>query len=328
MSAQSDFLAAQNMADLQPTALAGDASSRQYFRLLGPGGKAANLLLMDAGVDLLSALSFRRVGGILMALGLSPPLIRTASGDNRFMLIEDFGDDLFANFFDDAETQADLIELATKVLITLRQRFDPKRAADLPSFDPAMFKAQAGLFPTEISIRSKGDEQAARFDQAMAPILDIVAQLPQTLILRDYHGENLIWLPKRSGEQACGLLDFQDAGIGPIGYDLVSLLEDARRNIAPACQTAAMAAYRAQLPPLEAEMFTRAYPALAIIRHLRVIAVFLRLARHGKRAYLRHLPRLWHYLDDHLRDPMAKPLQAWIAANVPSEIRDEAGVIT
>ena len=117
--------------------------------------------------------------------------------------------------------------------------------------------------------------------------------------------------------RACGLLDFQDAGAGPAAYDLISLIEDARRDLSPALAEAVFEHYLAAFPALDRAGFRAAAAVLAAVRHTRVIAVFLRLARTGKPGYLQHLPRLWRYLDRHFVRPELAPVAGWFARHLP-----------
>jgi aminoglycoside/choline kinase family phosphotransferase len=320
------FLLSQGLENqlLQP--LAGDASGRQYYRLTTADGRPTGQLVMDVKEERDSAQAFKKIAALLSGAGLAVPTIFAASDGDRYLLIEDFGDAVFAALFSDPAMEQKLVGLACEVLITLQQNFDIADPSTLPVFDQALFAAQADLLPAELLLRtdaSGGDGDLAAFQDALQPLLQQIARLPNTLMLRDYHAENLIWLPERQGVKACGLLDFQDAGIGPIGYDLVSLLEDARRDIDPAYQKIQTARYRDCLPVAEQDNFSAGYEALAVIRHLRVIAVFLRLARLGKPKYLKHLPRIWRYLENRFDNQATLALTAWLNQALSEEVRQE-----
>jgi aminoglycoside/choline kinase family phosphotransferase len=143
-----------------------------------------------------------------------------------------------------------------------------------------------------------------------------------TLALRDYHVDNLMLLPDRPGIQGCGLLDFQDAVTGPPGYDLVSLLEDARRDVPAALRRAMTERYLAAFPALDREAFLRSAAILAAQRNCKIIGIFTRLwRRDGKPQYLAHIPRVWRLLEQDLRQPALAPVARWIDRHLPRESR-------
>jgi N-acetylmuramate 1-kinase len=145
------------------------------------------------------------------------------------------------------------------------------------------------------------------------------------LVLRDFHVDNLMLLPGRTGVAACGLLDFQDAGRGAKAYDLISLIEDARRDIAPALHREMMERYLATLPAFAHGEFRACCAIASAQRHARVIGVFARLAqRDGKPVYLRYLPRLWRLMERALQHEALAPLGDWFARNVPPALRSAA----
>ena len=149
------------------------------------------------------------------------------------------------------------------------------------------------------------------------------------LCLRDFHAGNLMWLPARgdggcdtSGVGRVGLLDFQDARLGPAAYDLVSLLQDARRDLGDGLEQAMLVRYLRASPNLTKTVFRAAYAILGAQRAVRIIGVFHRLARRdGKPAYLAHLPRVWQHLDTNLAHPALAPVRAWFDRWVPSQAR-------
>jgi aminoglycoside/choline kinase family phosphotransferase len=139
---------------------------------------------------------------------------------------------------------------------------------------------------------------------------------------RDYHAENLIWLPKRKGPARVGLLDFQDAVLAHPAWDLSMLLHDARRDVSSAREAQALGRYLAARPDLDADAFLADYHALGALNVARILGIFARLViRDGKPRYLAFMPRLWDYLDRCLADPTLAPLKAWFEAHVPEEAR-------
>jgi N-acetylmuramate 1-kinase len=143
-----------------------------------------------------------------------------------------------------------------------------------------------------------------------------------TLVLRDFHVDNLVRINTRSGLAACGLLDFQDAVAGPAAYDVMSLLEDARRDVSPAIRTAMLQRYLDAVVVIDRDRFLAALAVLGAQRHAKVIGVFTRLHRRdGKPIYLSHIPRVWRLLEAALRHPVLAPVTEWFERNIPSELR-------
>jgi aminoglycoside/choline kinase family phosphotransferase len=141
-------------------------------------------------------------------------------------------------------------------------------------------------------------------------------------VLRDFHVDNLMRLAARSGLAACGLLDFQDAVAGPAAYDLMSLLEDARRDVSPALRADVLARYRSGVDAMEWNSFERAYAVLAAQRHAKVIGIFTRLCRRdGKPAYLVHIPRVWRLLERALQERVLFPVARWFERHLPGSAR-------
>jgi aminoglycoside/choline kinase family phosphotransferase len=159
----------------------------------------------------------------------------------------------------------------------------------------------------------------ALWQEALQPVID----LDTTWVLRDYHSPNLLWLPDRHDVARVGLLDFQDAVMGPAAYDLASLLQDARVDVPEELELALLGRYvsarRAAHPEFEPPAFIRGYATLAAQRASKILGIFARLDRRdGKPQYLRHIPRVWGYLQRSLAHPSLEPLSAWYRANVPA----------
>jgi aminoglycoside/choline kinase family phosphotransferase len=165
---------------------------------------------------------------------------------------------------------------------------------------------------------ARRDLYMALWRDALLPI----TEAPATWSLRDYHSPNLLWLPEREGVARIGLLDFQDAVLGHPAYDVASLLQDARVDVPEMMEIALLSRYtRARLdePGFDPASFARAYATLAAQRASKILGIFARLDRRdGKPQYLRHLPRVWAYLQRALAHPALAPLNAWYRANVPS----------
>src|SRR5262249_39457298 len=149
--------------------------------------------------------------------------------------------------------------------------------------------------------------------------------VPSSLMLRDYHAANILFLPNEAGHHRAGVIDFQDGGVGPITYDLASLLEDARRDVPAALRREMIAYYLRQCPPPNEEIFRASYPAMAAQRHIRVIAVTARRWAEKKDVAARnYLERSWRLLYGHSREPTLAPLFRWLDAHLPEKIRSGA----
>jgi len=309
------FLAALGLAGAERRPVTGDASCRRYQRIL-PEGRPP-LILMQAPDPARELVPFVDLAGRLAAVGLSVPEIVAADAEAGLLLLEDFGNKTFSALLDRGDDPAPLYRLATDLLIALHQ--SAVDTAGLPLFDDGAFLAQVTLLP-EMAFPGDGAIRY-EFEMAWRAVMPLALAGPASLLLRDYHAGNLMHLPERPGVRACGLLDFQDAGAGPAAYDLISLIEDARRDLPPELAENLIERYLAAFPALDRAGFRAAATVLAAIRHTRVIAVFLRLARTGKPGYLRHLPRLWRYLDRHLTRPELAPVAGWFARHLPAERR-------
>ncbi|MBP2301888.1 aminoglycoside phosphotransferase family protein [Azospirillum picis] len=319
------FLAAHGLADAAREPLAGDASARRYERLRRPDG--STLILVDTPVPAEDLVPFVAIGAELAAIGLSVPAILAADVDRGLALQEDFGNETFSRLLAGGADPRPLYALATDALIVLHRGW-PAGAAPrlrLPAYDAALFVEQTRLFldaycPVALGRPLNGDERSG-FETAWSAVLEPVCAGAPSLLLRDYHVDNLMRLP-RPGTAAAGLIDFQSAGWGPRAYDLVSLLEDARRDVAPDLAEAMAARYLAAFPETDADTFRRAMAVLGAARHTRIVAIFVRLAvTQGRRSYLVHLPRVWRLLEAQLAKPALGPVAAWFDRHLPPAAR-------
>jgi len=287
--------------------LAGDASARRYFRLTRGDSSA---VLMDAPPgqgD--SPASFVTIGRHLLGLGLSAPQILAEDLARGFLLLEDLGDGLFARLLPgELATETRLYAAATDVLVHLQQRPAPSA---LPDLAPAAWADAASLALSCYRFAITGTRaDPTTFTATLTALLGRYADQPRVLILRDYHAENLLWLPQREGLRRVGLIDFQLGQMGQPGYDLVSLLQDARRDV-PAAVEAAMTRRFIAATGATASAFAIAHAVLGAQRALRILGVFARLGvRDGKPAYLRLIPRVWGQLQRNLEHPALAPLAA------------------
>lgn len=307
--------------------LAGDASNRKYERLR-MGDQTA--VLMDAppekGEDVRP---FVRIAQFLEGCGLSAPHILAQDIQHGFLLLEDLGDALYARVVArDPAQEMPLYQAATEALAHLHRAKPP----ELESYSPTYMAEMAGLawgwYQRGITGTAGGQNA---FQAAFQPLLERHAPDQTVLIQRDYHAENLLWLPDRKGVQRVGLLDFQDARTGHPAYDLVSLLQDARRDVSGPVEQAMIAHY-ARITGTDAGAFQTAYHLLGLQRNLRILGVFARLSLHfNKPHYVELIPRVWAHVQNGLDQPVAQPVAAMIRAlpaptpEALQKLKDQAG---
>jgi aminoglycoside/choline kinase family phosphotransferase len=267
-----------------------------------------------------------QVCALLRECGLSAPEPYAAAPDRGLLLLEDFGDDSFARLLESGADHWPLYRLATDVLIHLHDRFrlDQPGAAGLPRYDLALFSAQVGLFGDayfQAAGHPLGDAARAALDAAWRDVLTgVLGLLPVSLLLRDYHPGNLMLLAGRDGVRACGLLDVQDAGIGPVSYDLLSLLEDARRDVAPDIQAAMRARYLDARRGVESDAFNASYAVMGAMRHARILGRVAQLcAQGGSRKQLAFLARVWGQFAHAIRHPLLVPVADFVANHLPTD---------
>jgi hypothetical protein len=317
-----EFLAASGWDGAARAPVAMDASFRRYERL-ALGDRRA--ILMDAPPPQEDVRPFIAVQRLLRDMALSAPEISASQIEHGLLLLEDFGDGTYTRLLAAGESEAALYTLATDLLIALHRRFDPARAPDLPPYDEARLLDEAVRFVDWYLRLATGKEAptALRDDylQRWQAVLPFAHQAPPTLVLRDYHVDNLMRLPGRDGVAACGLLDFQDAVLGPASYDLMSLLEDERRAVPLDLRRHMIARYLDAFPALVPEDFLTSYAVMGAQRHAKNIGQFARLwLRDGKPQYLKHIPHMWRLLLDDLAHPAVAPVRAWFDS-VPAEWR-------
>ncbi|MDT8857577.1 phosphotransferase [Paracoccaceae bacterium Fryx2] len=301
-----DFLARSGWGDADRAFLAGDASDRSYDRLRR-GGQTA--VLMDAppgkGDD---PAVFLRIAAHLRGLGLSAPEVLAQDLAHGFLLLEDLGDALYARLIPaDPAAEMPLYAAATDVLVHLQAHPAPDGLPDLSAGD----WARAADFALDWYRHAiTGDRcDTGPLVATLADLLATYADGPRVMILRDYHAENLLWLPGSEGLRRVGLLDFQLGQMGQPGYDLVSLLQDARRDVSPETGAAMMARFTTATGA-DPESFARACAVLGAQRALRILGIFARLClKDGKPQYLRLIPRVWGQLQQNLAHPALAPLR-------------------
>lgn len=312
------FVARAGWGDAARAFLAGDASDRSYDRLRR-GAESA--VLMDAppgkGDD---PATFAAIAAHLAGLGLSPPRVLAADYEHGFLLLEDLGDGLFARILERAPEREDaLYAAAVDVLVALQSAPAMAGLPDLSAEDWARAAEFAfSWWQFGVTGEAGGDLSV------LARLIGEHADGPRVMILRDYHAENLLWLPERAGVARVGLLDFQLGQMGQPAYDLVSLLQDARRDVSPATEAAMVARFAAATG---ARRFDLAYAIWGAQRALRILGIFARLClKGGKAGYLELMPRVWGQLQRNLAHPGLRPL-AQVCAALPEPTAENIGKV-
>ena len=284
--------------------------------------------------------AFAAAAAFLRARGLSAPQVEALDAGQGFAVIEDLGDDLFARKIEGGEPAPPLYADAVDVLVRLQSEPPPvwldwESGGDrgrwpLLPYDDLALQTGCDLFlewwPKYAGLPAFSAEAQAEWRALWAPIRSVghrAAMGPEGVFThRDYHAENLLWLPQRSGLARVGLLDFQDAVKAHPAWDLLHLLQDARRDVAPDLAAAMLERYLDQRPGLDREEFRHAYHGLAALNAARILFIFARqVAGFGKPRYRDFIPRTWAALEFNLDQPGLEALQAWFARHVPPEAR-------
>lgn len=352
-----EFLNAAGLADAARDPLPGDASTRRYERLTTPDGRS--LMLMDqaasaesppadplwtpaqrlaSGWNATARLSagrieaFAAVAAHLKSLGLSAPDILAVDAPAGLAVLEDFGDALFARVIEAGEAEEPLYLAAVEALAILHDAEAPEQlsgaAGDWPLlvYDETALQGGADLFvewmPKLDPALAFDDAAIADWRTAWAPVVHRGAAGATVMAHRDYHAENLIRLPDRTGAAMVGMIDFQDAVRAHPSWDLHSLLQDARRDVSPALEARALDHYFSLRPDVDRVEFMRDYAGLAALNEARILGIFARLiTRDGKPRYAAFMPRMWAHLNANLKQPGLETVRDWFDAHVPEASR-------
>ncbi|WP_208347173.1 aminoglycoside phosphotransferase family protein [Pseudaestuariivita rosea] len=317
-----DFLSQTSWKTAKISPLAGDASNRRYDRLKADNGQTT--VLMDADPEKGETVEpFVKIARYLQSIGLSAPEIFEIDVQNGFLLIEDLGDDLFARISETTPAlEVELYENAVDVLIELHKHQPP---ADLNFYDADIMADMGCLALTWYAVGAGltiDQENQDHFRNAVRELIVGLEPYPKVLIQRDFHAENLIWLPDRQGTARVGLLDFQDAMLGHPAYDLMSLLKDARRDVKPQIITMMIDRY-INATQQDAECFKENCAIVSAQRNLRILGVFARLSLHsGKPGYVDLIPRVWQNLVSDLSHPSVVMLREQVDRLLPRPTAD------
>ena len=352
-----NFLVAAGWGDATVTPLPGDASTRRYARLALNG---RNTMLMDQpqgaetptappdaseaerqalGYNAVARLAgadcarFAAVADYLRGHGLAAPEVHAADHANGFVILEDLGDALFADVLADGGDELALYQAAVGVLAKIHAHDAPAAlSSDKPLFayDQTALIAETSLLtewflPLALE-RSASEIETDEHRTLWKAALSRIEGGRRVFVHRDYHAQNLLWLPQRQGVARVGLIDFQDAVAGSPAYDLISLTEDARRDVNPQMAEATtahyLAAMRAQGTPVDEAAFRHEMAVMAAQRNAKIVGIFTRLyQRDGKPRYLSFLPRVWNYLERDLTHPALADLRGWYDRVIPKAKR-------
>lgn len=314
------FLAANGWGGAEIRPLAGDASFRRYFRVHRDGETA---VLMDAPPDKEDVGPFLCVASHLIDRGFAPPRPLAVDRALGLLLLEDFGDDRVNPLLQrEPQREEEVYEAAVDIAVRLVAEVAPQ---DIRPYDSAALRREATLF-TEWYLPALGIEPDVEgyeraWDEALADMLAETERHP-VLVLRDYHADNLMVVP---GLGQLGLLDFQDALAGHPAYDLVSLLQDARRDVSPELEERMLARFMDGAGIADRDRFRSHYEVLGAQRNAKILGIFTRLwKRDGKPAYPAMHPRIWTYVERNLAHPALAPVKAWFDTNVPPQARGDA----
>lgn len=359
-AAKAAFLKAHGFGDVRRQPLGGDASTRSYERLhrADEENGDASFIFMDQppsvetapcppdatpaqraalGYNALARLAAGRVdafvacAGWLNAQGLSAPKVLAADAAAGLAVLEDLGDDLYARLIEAGTDEAPLYDAAIDGLLALHAASPPSVISfdgstwPLLAYDGLALKTAHDIFvewQPKFRGVAFGDAALAEWEAIWAPIRAKGEAGATVFCHRDYHAENLIWLPERQGAARVGMLDFQDALLAHPAWDLSMLLHDARRTVSPEREAACLERYLAARPALDRTAFLADYHALGALNIIRILGIFARLVtRDGKPRYADFIPRLWVYLDVCFADPALAALKAWFDQYVPVETR-------
>ena len=311
------FLAAHGWSGAGIAPLAGDASFRRYFRVTEGERRA---VLMDAPPPHEDARPFLAVARWLIDHGLRAPAVHAADPEAGLVLLEDLGDDRMREAIDaDPDAAVGLYRQAIDVLVALRAH----PAGPFPPYDRSVLHREAALFVEWYCPAVGLTVDPDGYREAWDKVLDPAVAVEPVTVLRDYHAENLMLTGK---PPTLGLLDFQDALAGHPAYDLVSLLQDARRDVDPELERSMLARYVTATG--EGERFAEAYHVLGAQRNAKILGIFARLwRRDGKPRYAGLCPRVWAYLERDLRHPALIPVARWFEQNVPRDRRGDPLVL-
>jgi len=311
-----EFLNKNGWGTAERIPLVADASLRTYDRL--KMGKQTAILMNSPLSE--RPEQFVLIDEMLRRTGAHAPKILAQDLTNGFLILEDFGNDTFTNLLNKGESEFNLYQKGIETLIRIQDKVVlPDSGIPLYSFERLMNEVM--LLPNWFGKALPGglsDTAIAEFKEIWEELIRKLEGLPNTLVLLDYHADNL--MITLGGD--CGILDFQDARIGPVGYDLMSLLEDERRDVSPNVRKELIELYFKKRPTVDTPLVRESLPIITMQRHTKVIGIFVRLfLRDKKEKYLKMIPLVWELTERHLDEPIFSAYKNWIQKYIPEKVR-------
>ena len=311
---RSHFLTTHGLQNATILPLVPDASTRRYFRIQQG---SSSLMLMDAPPAVENPARFVQVTKYLQHLGARVPKIIASDTTGGWILLEDLGDQTLTHLLDKGISELSLYQSAVDSLLTVQRTFTARHTKIvLPPYDLTAMLGEAELFfdwylPARLN-HKLGPRECVEYRDIWADLYEGLPALNPVLVHRDFHVDNLLMV-----NDECAMLDYQDALLGSPAYDLMSLLEDARRDVDLSLQNQMMQ-YWIEQSGVDRDAFLGHYRFWAAQRHCKVAGIFVRLwLRDGKDVYLGHLPRVIRLLLKNLQSPALKPIKDWIVKILP-----------
>ena len=315
------FLRHHGWDDAKTEKITSDASNRKYTRLFK---KQNTSILMDSDPTTNESIeNFIYFTKQLRKLKFSAPKIYGQDICNGLLLLEDLGSDSFANILKSKpHLENHIYQEAINQLIEIRKNKIPHLTR---KYDLKILLKEAVLFSEWYLSPLRASYESSHLLKILRVSLQETLKQDTTLVLRDYHAENLMWLPDRRNNRRVGLLDYQDALAGNPAYDIASLLKDARREVPKKLQEE-LIKYFLKKTNLDHAVFSRDYSILSAQRNLKIIGIFSRLSiRDNKSGYLDLIPRVWKNLQDDLKHPSLNELSEFIKSNSPQPTLENLG---
>ena len=299
-------------------ALNSDASFRRYFRVAGK-------ILMDANPTVVNDLdAFINIDNLLINISLNAPKIYSIDKENGFLLLEDLGDNLFSKVLN-ANNEESLYKKAIDILIYLHNRninqFSKNNLVENYSDEKLISESELFIewyIKSHLSIKIN-ENQINEFKEIFSKIITSLQLKYDTLVLRDFHVDNLVLQHSRSGLRQVGLLDFQDAVLGQSSYDLISLIEDVRRPISSELKTS-LIKYFIDATGYNSEQLDNEMAFYSVQRNLKILGIFCRLSiRDQKSQYMKFNDNAWQFINNNLKNPLMIDIYKWLKLNLPNE---------
>ena len=312
------FLESNQIKEKKIKAITSDASFRRYFRV-------ADKILMDADPTLVDDLdAFINIDNLLISISLNAPKIYSIDKENGFLLLEDLGDNLFSKVLN-ASNEESLYKKAIDILVYLHDRninqFSKNNLVENYSDDKLISESELFIewyIKSHLSIKIN-ENQINEFKEIFSKIITSLQLKYDTLVLRDFHVDNLVLQHSRSGLRQVGLLDFQDAVLGQSSYDLISLIEDVRRPISSELKTS-LIKYFIDATGYNSEQLDNEMAFYSVQRNLKILGIFCRLSiRDQKSQYMKFNDNAWQFINNNLKNPIMIDIYKWLKLNLPNE---------